>query len=104
MKSVSFVAPAVFCAIIAFPAFFTAARRDHNWPQALLCAFLPGCFLCLAAVLIQMSREISRLRRRIARLEDQGAPANHASPARPPAGADSLPAARADASTAAQRS
>jgi hypothetical protein len=74
MKLVIFTAPAILCAIIAFPALLSSAHKEHNWPQALLCAFLPGCFLILAAVLVRMNRDLSRLRRRIARLEGKAAP------------------------------
>ena len=79
MKLIVFTAPAILCAIIVFPAFLSSADKEHNWPQALLCAFLPGCFLLLAATLIRMSRDISRLRRRIARLEGKAAPASQSS-------------------------
>jgi hypothetical protein len=79
MKLVIFTAPAILCAIIVFPALLSSAHREHNWPQALLCAFLPGCFLLLAAVLIRMNRDISRLRRRIARLEGKTGPAQQPS-------------------------
>jgi hypothetical protein len=49
MKLVIVVAPAILCAIIVFPALLTSAQKEHNWPHALLYAFLPGCFLLLAA-------------------------------------------------------
>ena len=74
MKQVMFMAPAIICAAVAFPALVQLAREGHKWPQALLCAFLPGCFLLLAGLLIRMNRDISRLRRRLARLEGKVAP------------------------------
>lgn len=95
MKQVSLLAPAVFCGIIAFPCLVAAAVKEHNWPQALLCACLPGCFLFLAALLGRMNHEISRLRRRIARLEGHGSPSTSVHAA---SSADAYPAARADAS------
>jgi hypothetical protein len=88
MKLIVFTAPAILCAIIVFPAFLSSAHQEHNWPQALLCAFLPGCFLILAAVLLRMSRDISRLRRRIARLEGKAAPAPQPSSIRSTESAD----------------
>jgi hypothetical protein len=90
MKLVIFTAPAILCAIIAFPALLSSAHKEHNWPQALLCAFLPGCFLLLAAVLIRMNRDLSRLRRRIARLEGKAASAQQPSSVNPAGGADSF--------------
>lgn len=69
MKMVTFMAPAILCAAATFPVLLISARKEHNWPQALLCAFLPGCFLLLAGLLVRMNRDISRLRRRLARLE-----------------------------------
>ncbi|MGA2863935.1 MAG: hypothetical protein ABSF95_05555 [Verrucomicrobiota bacterium] len=74
MKLLTFTAPAILCAAIAFPALLFSAYKGSNWPQALLCAFLPGCFLLLANVLIRMNRDISRLRRRVARLEGKVLP------------------------------
>jgi len=90
MKSFIFAAPAILCAIIALPALLSSAHKEHNWPQALLCAFLPGCFLILAGVLTRMSRDTSRLRRRIARLESKIAPPAQPSSARPADAADSF--------------
>jgi hypothetical protein len=96
MKSVIFTAPAILCAIIVFPALLSSAHQEHNWPQALLCAFLPGCFLILAAVLVRMSRDLSRLRRRIARLEGRIAPALHPSSVHSAESADSFRTAGED--------
>jgi chromate transport protein ChrA len=90
MKLVIFTAPAILCAIIVFPALLSSAHKEHNWPQALLCAFLPGCFVLVAAVLIRMNRDLSRLRRRIARLEGKAAPAQPPSSLRSADSADSL--------------
>jgi chromate transport protein ChrA len=90
MKLVVFTAPAILCAIIAFPALLTSARKEHNWPQALLCAFLPACFLLLAPVLIRMNRDLSRLRRRVARLEGKNSPAGHHASGQPSDGPDAL--------------
>ena len=96
MKLIVFTAPAILCAIIVFPAFLSSAHQEHNWPQALLCAFLPGCFLLLAAVLLRMSRDLSRLRRRIARLEGKAAPAPQSSSTHSADGADSFKTAGDD--------
>ncbi|MGA2661751.1 MAG: hypothetical protein ABSH34_30070 [Verrucomicrobiota bacterium] len=96
MKSVIFIAPAILCAIIVFPALLSSAHKEHNWPQALLCAFLPGCFLLLAAVLLRMSRDLSRLRRRIARLEGKAAPTPPSSSVRSAESADSFTTAGDD--------
>jgi len=74
MKLLTFTAPAILCAAIAFPALLISAYKGSNWSQALLCAFLPGCFLLVANVLIRMSRDISRLRHRVARLEGKVLP------------------------------
>jgi hypothetical protein len=91
MKSIVFTAPALLCAIIVFPALLDSARKPHaDWHQALLCAFLPGCFLLLAGVLIRMNRDISRLRRRLARLEGKAGSAPHSSSGSPAEGAASF--------------
>jgi hypothetical protein len=60
----------------------------------LLCAFLPGCFLILAAVLVRMSRDLSRLRRRIARLEGKAAPGAQSTSVPSARSADSFKTAR----------
>jgi hypothetical protein len=74
MKSVTFLAPAILCAIIAFPSLLISAQKEHNWPQVLFCAFMPACFFVLAAVMLRMNRDLSRLRRRIGKLENKLAP------------------------------
>jgi hypothetical protein len=96
MKSVIYLAPAILCAIIVLPALLSSAHKEHNWPQALLCTFLPACFLLLAAVLVRMSRDISRLRRRVARLEGKAAPGPHPSSLRPAESDDAVKTAGDD--------
>jgi len=69
MKRVLLFAPAALCAGICFQALLFTARKDILWPRCLFYVFLPACFLLLAGAMIRMSREISRLRRRIGKLE-----------------------------------
>ena len=76
MKLLNLMAPVILCAVISFQALVSSARKESfPWSQPLFYAFLPGCFLLLVSSLIHMSREISRLRRRIARLERRSGPA-----------------------------
>jgi len=74
MKSAIFFAPAILCAAISFQALVIAARADPSWSRSLFYAFLPACFLLMAATFVHMSRDISRLRRRLARLERKAFP------------------------------
>jgi hypothetical protein len=70
MKLLTFMAPVILCAAISFQALVVAAsKKDVSWSQPLFYAFLPGCFLMMVGVMLRMSRDTSRLRRRIARLE-----------------------------------
>jgi hypothetical protein len=74
MKSATFFAPAILCAIMSFQAMVIAAQTQRSWSQSLFYVSLPACFLLMAGALIRMSRDLSRLRRRIAKLEGRAAP------------------------------
>ena len=74
MKLATFLVPTLLCAAISFQALVVAARKDLSWSRSLFYAFLPACFLFAAGTAIRMSREVARLRRRIARLEAKAFP------------------------------
>jgi hypothetical protein len=77
MKLISFLAPAILCAVISFQALLFTARTGKSWSLSLFYAFLPACFLLLAGVLVRQARDISRLRRRIARLDGSATHRHH---------------------------
>jgi hypothetical protein len=83
MKLLTFMAPVILCAVISFQALVISAVKKQDglvgWSQPLFYAFLPGCFLIMVGIMLRMSRETSRLRRRVARLEGKRPSGGHAS-------------------------
>lgn len=85
MKRVILFAPAALCAAICFQALVMAARAKISWSQTLFYAFLPVCFLLMVATLVRLGHEISRLRRRLAKLEAKLLPDSRFNASRTPA-------------------
>ena len=77
MKSIYYRLPALLCGAICFAAFL-GTIREHRWWQPIFFAFLPTCFLIMGSLMVHMKREISRLRRRVARLEREERGETHA--------------------------
>ncbi len=71
MKSIAFWGPALVCGLISFIAMLGSVHGRSRWWQPIFFAFLPGCFLFLGAVMRKMNHEITRLRRRVSRLEQR---------------------------------
>ena len=75
MKRVVLFAPAALCAAICFQALVIAARAELSLSQGLFYVFLPACFLLMAGAMVRLGRDLTRLRRRLARLEAKAFPA-----------------------------
>ena len=71
MKPISFWVPATICAVISLAALFGLAGRGGKWSGPAFYAFLPVCFFFVGSILLRMQREMSRLRHRVARLEQK---------------------------------
>ena len=71
MKRGLLFAPAILCAVISFAALLATAVQKLAWPYRAFYFILPGCFLLMAAAMIRMGHDISRLRRRVAALEEK---------------------------------
>ncbi len=77
MKSFYFRIPALLCGGICFVAFLGIIQGGAKWSQVVFLAFLPTCFLLIGSLMLRMKHEMSRLRRRVAALEQQERPAPH---------------------------
>jgi hypothetical protein len=77
---------------MSFQAMVIAARTQRSWSQSLFYVSLPACFLLMAGTLIRMSRDIARLRRRVARLEGKSFPDSRTDPSASSGHAPSLDA------------
>ena len=77
MKSFYFRVPALLCGGICFLAFVGSMHKGPDWHQVVFLAFLPACFLLVGGLMLRMKREISRLRHRIAALEQREQPGSH---------------------------
>jgi hypothetical protein len=70
MKPISFWVPATVCAVISIGALIGALLGQYsNLLRAVFYGFLPVCFFFVGSIMYRMHREISRLRHRVARLE-----------------------------------
>jgi hypothetical protein len=78
MKSIYYRLPAFLCGAICCVAFL-GTLREHHWWQPIFFAFLPTCFLIAGSQMVHMKREISRLRRRVAKLEQEEREESHGS-------------------------
>ncbi len=60
--------PAILCACACAIGLLGTVRKGGPW-QVAFYAFLPAAFIYMAGLLLQLNRELSRLRRRVGRLE-----------------------------------
>jgi hypothetical protein len=78
MKSFYFRVPALLCGAISVVAFLGTISGNARWWPPIFFAFLPACFLIAGGLMLRMKREISRLRRRVAALEQKAGIHPHA--------------------------